>query len=296
MSFPSVQAYEHATLRVDDIGAARAFCLEALGLIELDRIDEVLFLGCGYNESYDLALRPGGTGVDEFALKVSAEELERLSRSLESTGLAAERRTGDAPGVVDALRLTLPGGHRMGFVVPADPRPLETYRPARAVNAVAPLDADHINLMAEDVGALAQVLCEALGFRASDLTQDADTGTQLAAWLRRSRGHHDVGVSAGRAGETLHHVAFAYSGIDHLKTALDVLSAQGHRLEIGLGRHPVGANLFAYLWTPGGNRFELCAEGAILTDDAPARTWPSMRETLNAWSDAPPPESFRSGS
>lgn len=296
MSFPGVQAYEHATLRVNDIGAATAFCTDVLGLLQIAREDSVVYLGCGYNDCYDVALMPGGVGVAEFALRVSPEDLEHIATSEIAERLGAESRQDDAPGVSAALRLRLPSGHRMAFVVPTDLRPLETYRPARAVNPVAPLDADHINLMAEDVGAIATLLCESFGMRASDITQDPDSAMYVAAWLRRSSGHHDVGILLGGAGETLHHIAFAYAGIDHIKTALDVLSSHGHRLEIGLGRHPVGANLFAYLWTPGGNRIELCAEGVILDDNSPTRTWPSMNETMNAWSDVPPPESFRHGS
>lgn len=297
MSFPGSQAYAHATLRVDDLAAAQAFFVDVLGLRELAREDGIVYLGCGYDDNHDLALALGGTGVEEFALGVpDGDALDRIARRLAHAGVDAHRAHDDALGVRDALRFALPGGQRAAFVVTADRRPLETYRPAHPVSPGAPLDADHINLMAPDVRALTTFLCDVLGFRASDLTVPPDEEPWLAAWLRRSPGHHDVAISLGAAGETLHHVAFAYAGIDHLKHALDRLAAAGHRLELGLGRHPVGANLYAYLWTPGGNRIELCAEGAILSDASPTRSWPSMRETLNAWSDAPPPSTFGRGS
>lgn len=298
MSFPGSQAYEHAAVLVTDLDAAREFCTDTLGLVEIASDDGVVYLGCGCDGRYDLALRAGGTGIEHFAMRVpSSESLDQAAAKLEAAGITTARRKNAEPGEADALRAELASGHVVELVVLDGPaEPLETYRPGRRPNAGAPLDADHVNLMTPDVRSLMDVLCELFDFRCSDVTEDPESGTCLAAWLRRGPGHHDVGIGTGPAGQTLHHVAWAYSSLEHMKLALDALSAAGHRLELGIGRHPVGANLFAYLWTPGGNRFELCAEGAILGDDTPTRTWSHMGETLNAWSDAPPPLSFATGS
>jgi catechol 2,3-dioxygenase len=298
MSYPKVQVYEHAELGVDDLAAAVEFCTGPLGLLEIEREQGTVYLGCGYDDNYDLALSAGGTGLRHFAIRVpSPDELERLAERLRTSGVRFERRHDAEPGQPTALRFSLPSGHLIEFAEVADTRYIEPYRPARGVNAHAPIDSDHVGLAAVDVRRLAAYLRDELDFRISDYTEPEPGGAWFAAWVRRGPGHHDVGINtASSQRETLHHVAFAYASIDHLKVALDTLSGAGHRLELGLGRHPVGANLYAYLWAPGGNRFELCAEGAILVDGMPPRVWRSISETLDAWGQPAVPETFALGS
>jgi catechol 2,3-dioxygenase len=298
VSYPKVQAYEHAEIAVRDLPAALDFCIGPLGLIEIARQGDVVYLGCGYDHNYDLALRAGGTGMRHFAMRVaSSDELDHIEDRVGATGIRTERRHDAEPGQPDAVRFPLPGGHLIEFATVSDSRYIEQYRPAMRVKAHAPLDSDHINLVARNVKELVEYLCRELDFMLSDYTQPEPDGDWLMAWLRRSPGHHDVGINAASAaGQTLHHVAFAYASIDHLKLALDTLAAAGHKLELGLGRHPVGANLYAYLWTPGGNRFELCAEGAILVEATPPRLWRNIEETLDAWGTPAVPASFALGS
>jgi catechol 2,3-dioxygenase len=298
MSYPRVQAYEHAQLAVDDLGAAVEFCTGPFGLVEIGRQRDAVYLGCGYDDNYDLSLVTGGTGVRHFALRLpSSEHLDELGERSRAAGLEIARSSDAEPGEVDAVSVTLPDGHTLEFVVVADQRYLEPYRPARRVNAHGPIDNDHISVLTRDVRRSANFLVETFGFRLSDLTEPVDGGDWFAAWTRMSPGHHDVGFNVATVpGQTLHHVAFAYSGIDHMKVALDALSAAGHRLELGPGRHPVGANLYAYVWTPGGNRFELCAEGAILDPATPTRVWRSIDETLDVWGTPAVPATFGVGS
>jgi len=298
VSYPKVQAYEHAQIGVNDLGAALDFCTGPFGLVEIARQGNAVYLGCGYDDNHDLSLVVGDTGVRHFALRVpSSEDLDAIGERCRTVGLAPERSTDAEPGEVDAVSVALPDGHVIEFVVVADQRYLEPYRPARRVSAHGPIDNDHISVLSADVRRSAMFLVDTFGFRLSDVTEPTHGGDWFAAWTRMSPGHHDVGFNVATvSGETLHHVAFAYAGIDHLKVALDVLSAAGHRLELGPGRHPVGANLYAYMWTPGGNRFELCAEGAILDPGTPTRVWRSIDETLDAWGRPAVPTTFSRGS
>jgi catechol 2,3-dioxygenase len=297
VSAPKVQTYEHAEVRVKDLGAALEFYTGVLGLHELARDNGTVYLGCGYDENYDLAIREGGTGVVHFALRVADEDaLERYAGRLGDAGVKVERADGIEPGQERGIRFEIPGGHAMELVLVEDNRYIETYRPAYPTRGIAPLDGDHINLMSTDVKGLCEFLRDVLDFWWSDVIV-FDDGLWAAAWTRMSGGHHDVGIFGTQSTtETLHHVAWTFSSLDHMKIGCDLLAQSGNRLELGISRHPAGANLYAYFWEPGGNRFEFTAEGAILDPRTPVRYWNSFKDTLDAWGDPIPPDTFPKGS
>jgi catechol 2,3-dioxygenase len=297
MGAPKVQTYEHAEVRVKDLGRALDFYGGVMGLVELAREDGVVYLGCGFDENYDLAVRGGGTGVVHFALRVEDEDaLERYRRRLEERGVEVERRDGTEPGQEQGIRFGLPSGHEIELVLVADNRYVETYRPVHRSTGIQPLDGDHINLMATDVKGLSEWLRDMLDFKFSDVITLGDDHW-AASWIRMSWSHHDVGVFGTESSEeSLHHVAWTFSSFEHMKIAADQLAATGVRLELGMSRHPVGANLYAYFWEPGGNRFEFTCEGAILDPRTPPRFWQGFQDTLDAWGDPIVPETFRKGS
>lgn len=301
MGIPKSQRFEHAEVRVRDLNRALEFYVDVMGLHEIAREDGVVYLGCGLDENYDLAVREGGTGVSHFAIRITDEdEFEQLERQLKDGGITATRRDGAEPGQVKALRLQLPSGHEMEFVMVADTRYLEPYRPAmQRLRGVAPLDLDHINLKVPNVKEFMEFMVSALGFRLSDVSEP-EPGNWVMAWSRYGNYHHDVGATIAIAPhETLHHVAWSMSGIEHIKTAADQLAAAGIKLEMGPSRHPVGSNLFVYFWEPGGNRFEFSAEGAVLDRNHVTRFWSGgLKDTLDAWGqlDVYLPETFRQGS
>jgi catechol 2,3-dioxygenase len=295
-----VRRFEHARLRTPDLEVAVAFYTEVMGLVALDRDEETVYLGAGADENFDLALIEGGTGIEHFALRVDrADDLDRLERAAHDAGLAPERGPGEGPGELERLGVRLVSGHRMEFVTVADHRYHEPYRPSRGQLGVMDLlDADHINLVSDAVRPLCEQFRDVFGLRVSDLIQTNDDAPDwMAAWMRAGSFHHDVAVLFdGDAGHSLHHFAWSCASIDHLKLCCDRLATAGVRLELGIGRHPVGANLYVYFWDPSGNRTELSAEMAFLGDSTPARVWSSPAETLDAWGERLVPDSFRRGS
>jgi catechol 2,3-dioxygenase len=297
MSHPKVQVYEHAEVRVKDPGPALEFYRDVIGLHEIATEDGIVYLGCGYDDNYDLAIRGGGTGVVHFALRVPNEDaLEHYRGRLEEQGIGTDDVGGREPGQEKGIRFEIPGGHVMELVLVNDNRYIETYRPVRAPRGIAPLDSDHINLMSTDVRGLSEFLRDVLTCKLSDVIE-IDDGRWAASWVRMSPGHHDVGVFGTESDtETLHHIAFSFSSFDHMKLGADLLVQAGVKLELGMSRHPVGANLYAYFWEPGGNRFEFNAEGAILDERTPTRFWQGFEDTLDAWGNPIPPETFPRGS
>jgi catechol 2,3-dioxygenase len=194
------------------------------------------------------------------------------------------------------VAFVLPSGHRMEFVTVEDQRYLEPYRPALpGRGAMGLLDADHINLTCPDARGLSEFLRDGLGFRISDVIE-LDDGSWLGGWTRMGEFHHDLAVLLDPdPAHTLHHVAWSCASIDHLARCCDRLAEAGIRLEIGIGRHPAGANFFAYFLDPSGNRVELSAEMALVNDAMEARVWSSPRDTFDVWGDPVVPDSFRQG-
>lgn len=293
-----VQRLEHAELRVADLDRALDFYVGVLGLREIAREAGAVYLGCGLDGRFDVLLRAGGTGVGHFALRADGDDgLERQARALAAHGVPFERRTASEPGQRQAVRFELPSGHAAEWVA-VDPLPYpRVFAPARQRrHGIAPLDLDHINLMAGDVGRVTRFCQQVLGLRLSDATRP-EPGHWTASWLRAGLLHHDVAFfHTASADEGLHHLAWTMSGFEHLKVAADMLAAAGIRLELGPSRHPVGHNLFVYFWEPGGNRVELSAEAALLDPDTPPGDWTSMDETLDAWGAQVVPASFGRGS
>lgn len=298
----AIRRLAYAELRVDDAEAALAFQRDTMGLRELARDGDRVFLGCGADASCDLIVMPGGTGVASFAFTVDGDEdLDRYAARLADAGVDSERRSEPAPGFGAALRFRLPSGHTMELVTAPD---AEIYRhPAYARPAppigVAPADVDHITIGIETsdaIKATVALLREALDFKVSDVIELAP-GDWLGAWTRSGEAHHDLGLMRCGPGETLHHLAWELDGLGHIAAAADALAAAGHPLETGPGRHGVGGNLYAYFWAPGGNRYELSAEMPRVTGgrDAPHVRLAREFNSFSAWGIARP-DTFTRGS
>lgn len=289
----------HADLAVADVEEAVGFHTDLLGLVEIGRADGAVFLGCGADNNYDLALVQGGGGVRHFALQVESEDdLVYYGKRLAELGVTTETRGDAAPGQLRGLRFQAPDGHSIELVMSRDqPVYLHPGHPTHTRHkGVVPLDADHITLRSSDVRGLVEFLVAGLDFKISDVFEPAP-GTWAAAWARVGEYHHDVAVmGAQRSSETLDHFAWTMDGIDHLKRAADMLSQLEVPLETGPGRHGVGGNLYAYFWAPGGNRYELSAEmPRTVSPTAGPNFWNDFRAAFSAWG-ALPPESFQVGS
>lgn len=277
--------FEHAELRVKDLSQALEFYTDVIGLVEIAREDDTVYLGCGLDANYDLAVVEGGTGIVHFAIRVDDEEhLERELKRLDGHGIRCERHDGAEPGQRRGARFELPSGHAIEYVVVEDDRYLNPLKPAYPRRrGFGPLDADHINLVATDVRGVAEFLRDALGFRLSDVSEP-EPGFWAGAWARFGAYHHDVGIAPTRDPQTsLHHFAWTMSSFEHMKTAADMMAEAGVRLELGPSRHPLGPNLFMYFLEPGGNRFELSCEGAIIDPTTPTGFWKGLEDTLDGW-------------
>lgn len=293
----SIQKVAHVEIRVEDLGSALEFHTETLGLTELGRDNGTVYLGCGLDNTYDLALQGGGTGVARTALQVDEDDIPAYRSRLGEMGVAVEESTDRGPGQGKALRFQAPSGHVFELMTVADaPVYLQPAMPKHARGrGMSPTDLDHVTLRTDNVKGLVEFLQQALDFKVSDVFEPGP-GVWAAAWTRVGEYHHDVAVLTGGPGETLDHVAWTMDGLDHIKHAADLLGQTGLPIETGPGRHGIGGNLFTYFWAPGGNRYELSAEmPRTVTPNAPHNVWDDFPKAFSAWGQMPP-ESFQKGS
>jgi catechol 2,3-dioxygenase-like lactoylglutathione lyase family enzyme len=282
----------HTEFRVTDLGRARAFYVDALGFVEVDRDAERLYLG-GLEErdKYCLVLRQAASaGVGHIAFRVAApEDLEALA------ALHAER---DRPvrwieggalerGQGRALRVQDPSGLPLEFFCEIEQRErllqrFDLYRGAHIMRL------DHFNCQVPDVQAAYDWWTRQLGFFCSEYTvadppagpgphpahhwAAAPPGAEpydrlWAAWLHRKQNVHDLALMNG-IGPRLHHAAFWLQDTQSVLRACDILAALGQAaaIERGPGRHGLSNAFFLYLRDPDGNRIELYTSDYLIPD------------------------------
>lgn len=297
-----IRGLAHAALRVPNLDTSIAFHVDVVGLVEIARGRGVVYLGCGADSHYDIALVEGGTGVDHFAFLVDDQaDLVHYAQRLREANVAVIETTDAEPGQTKAIRFSLPSGHQMELMAPGASASQSYTYPHRAVPAsprlrgICPLDVDHITLRDADVEALATFLSKVLDFHLVDARRTS-AGVWRGAWLHVSDQHHDLAIIRGQTGETLDHLAWTVDNIEHMKRAADLLAQVGLRTEVGPGRHSIGGNLFLYFWSPDGNRYELSAEMArVLNTKAEPKVWDDAPGLFSPWGIVPP-ESFARGS
>lgn len=292
-----LQRIEHAKVHVEDLDRAVEFYVEGMGLVEMDRKNGTVYLGCGFDESYDLAVEEGGTGIEHVAVRASdVDVVDDYEERLANAGVKTERVDGDEPGQRAGVRFNLPTGVSMEVVAVEDDgyEHSAVTSPDRAGHA--PSTIDHVQWFTPDIDADLEFLRDVVGLFVSDIA--GPRNDLEIAFTRCNTLHHDIALKAmpsdGPDHASLHHVAWGFDSIEHMKLFIDTVCNRGIEFERGIGRHYAGDNLYAYFWEPGGNRFELCAEMAVVKTAEPSHT-EDYETATTAWGPEAP-ESFSEGS
>ncbi|AJE45068.1 VOC family protein [Celeribacter indicus] len=299
----ALQKLSHATLRVKHLEESVEFHTSVLGLEEIGREDGRVYLTCGTDGTYDVAVTEGGTGVISFAIAADDEEdLAHYRKRVEGAGVEVREMTDPDPGVVRVIEFDLPPqNQKMQIALLKREARQHYYNPAqRATNhlsALAPVDLDHITLrVGPDATQTIEFLSTHVDFRASDIVEFPGGAGRLASWMHVGDYHHDVAMFAGAPHETLDHLAWNIPNIEFMKLMLDQLARGGITTEAGPGRHAVGSNLYSYFRTPCGNRYELSGEMPRCVDrKAGPKMWTADQQIFSSWG-AAFPESFKIGS
>lgn len=211
---------------------------------------------------------------------------------------------GNEPKQETGVRFELPTGVPMEVVTVTDEAYPRSNRSSNARAGHVPSPIDHVQLFTPDVRLFTpdmdgdlEFLRDAIGLHVSDVAGPLDD--LGVAFARCNTLHHDVAKRAmppeGPDHASLHHVARGFDDVAHTKAFLDTVRGRGTEFERRIGRHNAGNNLYAYIWEPGGNRFELCAEMAVVKTDEPNHA-EDYETATTAWGpEAPEPFDVGSG-
>ncbi|RMH87164.1 MAG: catechol 2,3-dioxygenase [Actinomyces sp.] len=270
----------HVEVRVPDLELCAAYYTEVLGLREVARAgDHVYLKGWDEHDHHSVMLTYAPRyGIEHVAWKVTDEaDLEHYETRLEKAGCIVERLpAGHELGQGEAIRFETPSGHQMelyrhmervGNGLPSfNPPPL----PIDLVG-IAPPRLDHCLLLAENVPDAGRFMQEVLDFRVTEQLI-SNEGHQLLVFLERSRRPHDVAFTRGTDGG-LHHFAFALDSWADIGRAADILRLNGVNIDIGPTRHGITRGHTIYFFDPVGNRNEVFAGGYYVDVDHEVITW-----------------------
>jgi len=295
MSF-NITRVGHAEYRVTDLGRARAFYVDALGLQEVDADAERIYLG-GLEERdrYSLILRRANSGgVGHLAFRVAnAEDLDALADIYDEERLPTrwiEANTLE-PGQGRALRVQDPSGLPIEFYHEMAQRErllqrFDLYRGASIMRI------DHFNCQVPNVQAAYDWWHGRMGFHCSEYTvSDHEPERLWAAWLHRKQNVHDLALMNG-IGPRLHHVGMWTQDTGSILRACDILASLGmvEAIERGPGRHGLSNAFFLYLRDPDHNRVELYTNDYMIPDPdfEPIRWTLSDPRRATFWGHHPP--------
>ncbi len=302
-----VRRLEHAVIRVKNLEQSLRIFTSGMGLAEIARNNGAVYLGCGLDKNFDIGIIGGGSGLDHFAMRCDSEqELESYRNRLKQNGVEYETVEKLDPGEKAAIRCKTPSGTAVEFVTVSDNSyQRDNVQALMSRLAIAPQDADHVNIMTPDVPKETEFFVKVLGFRLS-VVQTNDRGDWSITYVRQEDWQHDIAINSNihdippeqlesNKKMRLHHVAWTTTSIEHMKLLVDQISSMGVPMEYGPARQRVG-NISTYYWEPGGNRMEFSTEMPTLDSNFPTRIEKLSEGRAFGWGIRPPLETFRKGS
>jgi catechol 2,3-dioxygenase len=248
----------HVVLTVKDLGASRAFYVDALGFAVSDEDANTLYLR-GIEEAchHSLVLKRTADApvCERVGLRVYTEDdLEKAKMYFERAGLPAKwvgaPHQGRTLHVLDAVGTPL----ELCATMTTKPRLVVQFQQH---HGACPLRIDHFQILSPDVQKACAFYSD-LGFRLSEYIAVDGSDDLLFVFLQRKGNPHDI-VFAGGSGPRLHHAAFSVPDAAHILQACDIAGSFGFggNLEFGPGRHGPGHALFGYFRDPDRHRIEV---------------------------------------
>ncbi|HAN70221.1 MAG TPA: catechol 2,3-dioxygenase, partial [Actinobacteria bacterium] len=236
----------HVDITVTDLDLATAYYTEVIGLQEVERDEDSVYLKCWDEPNHhSLRLTYGPrVGFDQMSFKVEHEsDLDDLENAVQRYGFPVRRVSkGEAVGQGESIRFETPSGQQMELVhdiemvgratAPINPAPF-----VEGLKGIAPPRLDHVLVTAEEVGDSAQFYQDVFGFRVTEQLVDG-AGHQMAVWMETSHRPHDLAIVAGANGG-LHHFAWWLDDWDHVRRSADILAYNGIQIDVGPTRHGI---------------------------------------------------------
>ena len=293
----------HVAFGVRDLGRARAFYVDCLGLVETaqetaQETDTLYLRGVEERNHHSIVLRQARAAeIHALGFKLAGEaDLDRAAAWFARRNLPVAFP--DVPHQGRTLRTADPFGTPLEFYARMDqvPSMLQRYAVHRGARIRR---IDHINCFTPDVQASYDFYTE-IGFRLTEYTEtDEDDPKLWAVWLHRKGNVHDLAFTNGM-GPRLHHIGLWTAGTTDILHICDVMATSGWlaHMERGPGRHGISNAFFLYVRDPDGHRVELFTSDYLTVDpDLEPIRWSlrdPQRQTL--WGHPAPKSWFEEGS
>ena len=264
----------HVALRTPDLEASLRHATDVLGLREVERAGDVVYLTCG-TKHHDLQLiADEHVALDHIALQATgAPALRTLAQRLQIENVKILSTQSVEPGVEEAMRFVAPGGQVIEVHAGMTDDQPGRYR----TRGVRPRKLGHVTLATPDRAELESFLERVLGFLPSDRSGEA------VVWMRCNADHHGLAVRGG-ADAGLRHMAWEVGAWADLLSIADHLAKNGLSLTWGPGRHGPGNNLACYHVDPVGATHEYFTDLQQIHDDAwRGRDWAEVSNWRNLW-------------
>jgi catechol 2,3-dioxygenase-like lactoylglutathione lyase family enzyme len=289
----SLAGIGHVELGAQDLERVAGHHRDVLGLVELERTSDAVYLGAGSRRPSVVVRSRAADGITRLAFELTAgQSLEEVRTHLANHGVRAVSKSDREPGIAEALEFEDPEGNRLqlhgsfggGGAVPG-------------AGEIRPEKLGHVCLRTVDVPALSAWYESVLGFRWSDWIGD------FFVFLRCGPDHHTLNLLRGDRPGVMHHMAYQLGDWADIQPACDTLGSHGIDLVWGPGRHGAGHNIYTYHRDPGGHLVELFTQLDVMdeelgcfeprpwhrdTPQRPKRWAPDDRSGANHWGIAPP--------
>ncbi|WP_025885076.1 3,4-dihydroxyphenylacetate 2,3-dioxygenase [Asaia prunellae] len=283
----------HVNFTVTDLAASRAFYVDTLGLQVTDEDNETIYLRAMEERGHHCIIltRSEKAEVRSLSFKVYSEvDLDKAARYFQMLGHAVEWV--ERPYQGRTMKTHDHAGIPLEFYYKMDRLP-PIHQKYALYHGVKPLRIDHFNWFSTDVDK-SVAFYNNMGFRATEYTEEEESGRLWAAWMHRKGGVHDIAFTCGK-GPRLHHTAFWVPTPLNIIDLLDLMSTTGYlaNIERGPGRHGISNAFFLYILDPDGHRIEIyCSDYQTVDPDNEPIRWDlkdPQRQTL--WG-APAPRSW----
>jgi catechol 2,3-dioxygenase len=290
----------HVEFGVTDLGRARAFYVDCLGLLATAQDADALYLrGVEERNHHSIVLRrTRAPEIGALGFKLASDaDLDRAAAWFTRRNLPVAFP--DVPFQGRTLRTADGFGLPLEFYVRMDQ--VQSMLQRYAAHQGARIQRiDHINCFTPDVQASYDFYTE-IGFRLTEYTEtdDEDSARLWAVWLHRKGNVHDLAFTNG-AGPRLHHIGLWAAATADILHICDVMATSGwlSNMERGPGRHGISNAFFLYVRDPDGHRIELFTSDYLTVDpDLEPIRWSlrdPQRQTL--WGHPAPKSWFEEGS
>jgi catechol-2,3-dioxygenase len=303
----------YVMVQAADLNALEVFMTD-FGLHTVKKSSTDLWMGAGNSSPYVYHAKLGNqTKFLGAGFKVNhRDDLEALAKRF---GEANHIETIEEPGGGFRLRMIMPDGFLIDAVANQTPstastqfdiqEPLNFLATKGRVNRSVRIAAGakpvrrlgHFVLHVSNHDESVKWLSERFGLIPSDYFGTTDEPPHIfGTFLRVDAGtktvdHHCLLVLQSERVSS-HHISFEMTGLDDLMCAHDFLVEKGYQLDVGVGRHMLGSQIFDYWKDPSGFRVEHYTDGDVVNHDHRPEIFTGTADETTQWGARPDAKFF----